>query len=158
MNNMLRNLMNKLIAVWKNHTRDFVYKKGNRGATFVEIIVTISIILILMTSVGVAIFRWIPQAQIAATKQTMGSIKLGLDMYYTTHFEYPDTLEAITEFLDPPELPKDAWGTTFVYMKSPTDEIPYELVSYGQDKSEGGEGPAADISLNNNNSGEEDSE
>jgi general secretion pathway protein G len=46
-------------------------------------------------------------------------------------------------------VPKDPWGTPYVY-RSPGQHGPYDVISYGSDRQEGGTGLAADISTANN--------
>jgi general secretion pathway protein G len=72
---------------------------------------------------------------------------------------YPDTEEGLEALLRNPDndkypgystspymkqMPKDAWNTPFVYLNN-GDSV--ELVSYGADRKEGGEGNGADITL-----------
>ncbi len=47
-------------------------------------------------------------------------------------------------FLEVRELPKDAWGNDFVYVREHPD-FDYLIISYGSDGRPGGEGDAADL-------------
>jgi general secretion pathway protein G len=46
-------------------------------------------------------------------------------------------------------VPNDPWGTPYIY-RSPGERGPYDLISLGSDRQEGGTGSAADISLATN--------
>jgi general secretion pathway protein G len=43
-------------------------------------------------------------------------------------------------------VPKDPWGTEYKYTAPASNGAPYEILSYGADGKEGGEGPNKDIS------------
>jgi general secretion pathway protein G len=83
--------------------------------------------------------------QIDAQAQ-IGLLGQALDLYRLEKGKYPSNeegLKAIQSYLKK-ELPKDPWGNEFHY-KSPGDHGDYDLVSYGADNAEGGEGNDLDI-------------
>jgi len=70
---------------------------------------------------------------------------------------YPDTEEGIAALMNNPDAskypnypnvmylenePKDSWGNAFAYLKN---ESSFDLVSFGADRKEGGDGDGADI-------------
>ncbi|MEE9258826.1 MAG: type II secretion system protein GspG, partial [Nitrospinaceae bacterium] len=60
--------------------------------------------------------------------------------------KYPTTddgLAAIASYLKK-EVPKDPWGNPYIY-RSPGEHGDYDLLSYGADDAEGGEGTDLDI-------------
>lgn len=74
------------------------------------------------------------------TWDTMQQVIAAIEQYNTDHNHYPATLADL-----PTAAPKDAWGNDLVY-KFPGSGNEYDLLSYGADGKEGGDGPDADIS------------
>ncbi len=70
--------------------------------------------------------------------------------------EYPSSLEDLMTknsnakwdgpYLDAKNLPKDGWGNDFIYNCPGADNMPFDIISYGADKTAGGEGYNADLS------------
>jgi general secretion pathway protein G len=84
-----------------------------------------------------------------------------LDMFKINNSVYPSTEEGLEALIKNPDeekypnyspsgyfkdgkLPKDSWGTPFVYIN---DDGHIELISLGADKKEGGTGDKADIKM-----------
>ncbi len=61
--------------------------------------------------------------------------------------EAPSDAEDYPEggYLRTTEVPADAWGNEFMYVRYPESGKPYEILSYGADGEEGGEGYDADM-------------
>jgi hypothetical protein len=75
------------------------------------------------------------------TWQTMQTVLLAIDAFFTANGKYPNTLADL-----PAGTPtKDAWGHDLVY-KQPGSGNDYDLISLGADGTAGGDGPDADIS------------
>ena len=87
----------------------------------------------------------------------MSSISQALKMFKLDNGMYPETEEGLEALLKNPDadkypnyssqpylekMPKDSWRTPFTYLKSDNG---FELISFGADRKEGGEGEAADI-------------
>jgi len=49
-------------------------------------------------------------------------------------------------YLRTKDLPKDGWGNDFIYVRMMDGDLPYEILSYGADGEEGGEGYNTDLS------------
>jgi len=90
------------------------------------------------------------KAQIELFGTALDTFRLDVGKYPTTE----DGLKALREkpagaegwqgpYL-PKEIPVDPWGAAYVY-KSPGEHGDYDLISYGLDKAEGGEGENLDI-------------
>jgi general secretion pathway protein G len=94
-----------------------------------------------------------------AAKIEIGQIGQALDLYKLEVGRYPTTQEGLQALIQAPSgapnwngpywkkstLPKDPWGNEYKYT-SPVQNAPYEIMSYGGDGKEGGEGPNKDIS------------
>ena len=130
------------------------------GFTLIEIMVVIIILGIL---VGLIVPRFLEKpekARIVKAQMQIESISGALKEYKLDNGDYPTTeqgLEALVEkpsigqvpkkypekgYL--PKIPKDPWGNDYVYI-SPGEHGDFDLISYGADGEEGGEGKNADV-------------
>jgi general secretion pathway protein G len=135
--------------------------KQDKGFTFIETIVAISIILILSAAVGFSAIKYIERARIAACRNQIETFRLSLQSYLLDCGAYPSQSQGLMALWEKPilspvpplwngpyidrQLPKDPWGNDYVY-KNPGDKsLPFTIISYGADGKEGGEGANADI-------------
>jgi len=96
-----------------------------------------------------------------AAKIEINQIGQTLDLYKLEIGRYPTTQEGLQALITAPSgvanwngpywkngtIPKDPWGNEYKYT-SPGAKGPYDIVSYGSDGKEGGDGPAKDITNN----------
>jgi general secretion pathway protein G len=135
--------------------------KKDKGFTFIETIVTITIILILSAAVGFSAVKYIDRARIAACRNQIEAFRLALQAYYLDNGHYPSESQGLDALWEKPittPLPvkwdgpyterviqKDPWGSDYVY-KNPGDKnLAFTISSYGADGKSGGEGANADI-------------
>lgn len=131
-----------------------------QGFTLIEVMIVVAILGILATLVVVNVAGSTDKALVSATKSDLQAIKQALDLYKLDNYRYPSTeqgLEALVVKPDTarnwpeggylPKVPMDKWDNPFVYI-SPGASGPFDLYSLGADGAEGGEGMAADISIN----------
>lgn len=137
--------------------------KSEKGLTLIELMIVITIIGILLTLV-VPRFMDLPEkAKVQAAKQQISAFGIALDRYYLDNGFYPTTEQGLETLITMPntepipnnyneggylkkkELPKDPWGRSFIYHSPGEHGNDYELMSYGADGREGGEGKNADI-------------
>lgn len=127
------------------------------GFTLIEMMVVIVIIGIIA---GLAIVQLTSKADKAKAEQTkamISQVASQIDMFKLEFNRYPNDLR---ELIEPPpdvdpkkwppggylkKFPTDGWGEPFQYRRPGTRGQPYDLVSYGEDKREGGEGYAEDL-------------
>ena len=78
------------------------------------------------------------ESQVKAAKIQLDTIKMGLDSYYITNQEYPDSLQALVDDgkLEDKQL-LDPWKKTIVYRLTGT--ATYEICSGGPDGAVGGQ-------------------
>jgi general secretion pathway protein G len=119
-------------------------KKTNResGATFMEVLVTIAIIAILMTTIGLAVVPFLGKSQISVAKTNIKTIETALTAYFTMNYEYPDESEwkeAVIPFLQKKEVPLDPWKNEYIYVKPGPDGLDYGISSAGPDGIQGNE-------------------
>jgi len=116
--------------------------------------IVIVIIGLLAGVVTVNVRSYIIKARQNAARQEIATIVHALDTFYATYSRYPtndEGIEALTKptekLVEPPltKMPADPWGNAYQY-NAPGSKGPYEVVCYGADGREGGEGADADIS------------
>ncbi len=129
------------------------------GFTLVEIMVVVIIIGILATLVIANVVGQSDRARVKVTKAMLTTVASQLDIFKLDHNRYPDALE---DLMTPPnyitktenwpqggylkEQPMDGWGNKLVYRRGASSATrPFELISYGADGKEGGDGFDADI-------------
>ncbi len=137
-------------------------KYGNRGFTLIEIMVVIVILGILAGLIIPRIMGRPEEAKQLKAKIQIESLETALKLYKLDTGNYPDTeqgLQALVQspdtgapvknwraggYLDKGRLPSDPWGNDFVYL-SPGVNGEYELITYGADGVQGGDGKNKDI-------------
>jgi len=152
------NYLAKLKNYFINHSREW---KFNVGATVIEIIVVIAIILLIASTVAIAAISLLGPSREAIAKNQIESFKIAIETYYLKYRMYPTqeqglqalrtkpVIEPIPENWDRPildkELPKDPWGRDYKYIVPGPLGDPYGIISYGADGVEGGDGENKDI-------------
>jgi general secretion pathway protein G len=138
-----------------------VWEKGDGGFTFIETVVTLSIILIMTAGVGFTAIRYIESARLASCKTQIETFRLALQSYYLRCGTFPTQAQGLPALWEKPviapvpalwngpyldrQVPKDPWGREYIY-KNPGDKnLPWTIMSYGADGQEGGEGQHEDI-------------
>ncbi len=119
---------------------------NSKGFTILEIIAVIVIIGLLWALVATNFIGKVDEARQVDAQAQIGLLGQALDLYRLEKGKYPSNeegLKAIQPYLKK-QLPKDPWGNEFHY-KFPGDHGDYDLVSYGADNAEGGEGNDLDI-------------
>ena len=123
------------------------------GLTLVELMVVIVIIGVLASVVTVNVRGYLTKAKQNAARQEIATIITALDTFYATCSRYPTNEEGIEILTRPSEKlpealikgkPIDPWGKPYQY-NSPGAAEPYEVICYGADGREGGDGADADI-------------
>jgi len=131
--------------------------RGERGFTLIEIMIVVIIIGLLAGLVGPRLFGKLTQAKQKAAKAqielfgtALDALRLDVGRYPATEEglkilrEKPSGLEAWKGPYLPKEIPMDPWGKPYIY-KSPGEHGEYDLLTYGLDGVEGGEGENQDV-------------
>ncbi len=129
------------------------------GFTLIEMLVVVAIIAILGALVGPQILDRVGGARSETAKTQIKNIESALQLYKLDNYRYPTTDQGIEALVTKPtsspeprnwkkggymkQMPKDPWGNPFLYFY---DNGEYEIISYGADGEEGGEGDGQDIS------------
>ena len=129
------------------------------GFTLIEIMVVVIIIGILATLVIANVVGHSDKARVNATKAMLTTVAQQLDIFKLDNNRYPDSIDDlitmpnyITKSEGYPkggylrEQPLDGWGNKLVYRRGSTSAArPFDLMSYGADGREGGDGFDADL-------------
>ncbi len=131
--------------------------RGENGFTLIEIMVVVIIIGLLAALVGPRLFGKVSSAKQKAAKAQIELFGTALDTFRIDVGRYPTTEEGLKALRErpsgaeewqgpylPKEIPVDPWGRPYIY-KSPGEHGDYDLVSYGRDGVQGGEGEDEDI-------------
>jgi len=132
-------------------------RTGNRqpqkGFSLVEVMIVIVIMGLLAGVVTVNVRGYLTKAKVNTARSEIATIVKALDTFYGAYSRYPDNSEGIgaltkaSDRIPEPLLsgePVDPWGNPYQY-NSPGSSGPYEVICYGADGREGGQGVDADI-------------
>ncbi len=136
------------------------YRPGshrNHGFTLMELLLVLVIMGLLAALVGPTLYQRIKPAKEAAARAQIENFATALDSYLLDVGRYPNSQEGLQALRTKPssadkwngpylkkDVPADPWGNAYVY-RSPGRNGAYEILSYGADGKEGGEGEHADI-------------
>jgi len=136
--------------------------KNNKGFTLLEIIVVVFILSLLVAIVAPKIIGRTDDARIAEAKVQIKNFETALKLFKLDNGFYPATeqgLESLIEkptvgqipqkyreggYLEQRKIPLDPWNNPYIYI-SPGIYGDFDILSYGADGKEGGEGKDADI-------------
>ena len=137
---------------------------SNRGGfTLLEVLIAITIIVILGSVVGINLIDMPQHGRQNAAKMQLGAFKTAIQIYMNDN-GFPPTprqgLEALVVkpttppvpenfkpngYLDSMSVPKDPWGRDYVYLCPGSNGEAFEIICYGSDGEEGGDGYKADL-------------
>ncbi len=139
----MNHIKNRLIRVYSS-------LKEKKGFSLIEIMIAITIIAIIGAIVVPRLMKQPQKARYEAAKNQIKNFELALLQYTQEKGKYPTSEEGLQVLVSGKimkKLPKDPWGNDYVY-RSPGEadtSNDYEIMSYGADGKEGGEGYNKDI-------------
>ena len=137
-------------------------KIGNGGFTLLELLVVMAILATLTWIVAPRFLGEPEKARRLKAEITIANLETALKTFYLDNGFYPTSdqgLEALVRepdiepipnrwredgYLEKGKVPQDPWGHDFVYL-SPGTHGEFDIISYGADGMEGGEGRDADV-------------
>jgi general secretion pathway protein G len=148
-----------IITNARARARAAVGRRSMRGMTLIEILVVLVLLAVITGIVAGNFIGKGEKAKADAAKIEIGQIGQTLDLYKLEIGRYPTTQEGLQALIGAPAgvanwngpywkkntVPKDPWGNEYKYTSPGASGVPYDIVSYGADGKEGGEGPNKDI-------------
>lgn len=142
--------------------KKIVRQNSDRGFTLLEIIIVVFILSLLVAIVAPRIIGRTDEARVTGAKIQIRNFETALKLFKLDNGFYPDTqqgLDALIEkpatgripqkykeggYLEQKKISPDPWGNPYLYV-SPGLQGDFDIISYGGDGKEGGEGKDADI-------------
>ena len=134
--------------------------RKNLGFTLIEILVVVTILAILGALVVPKIMDRPNDARVVTAKHDLGTLVAALKLYKLDNGRYPTTDQGLKALVEKPssdplpanwkqggyleKMPKDPWGHDYLYLY-PGIKGEIDVMSYGADGQEGGEGFGADL-------------
>lgn len=136
-------------------------RPSRRAFTLVEMLLVIAIIGLIAALVTPQVLKSVQKSQTQTTKAQMSLLEAALQEFYSDNNRYPTESEGLKALIDKPQdlatwsgpylkrktLPKDGWGTDFVYKLDP--QFGFVIRSFGADKREGGAEGSQDADIDN---------
>ncbi len=138
---------NVKLRIFKFVIRHSSFVIREKGFTLIELLVVMVILGLLAALVGPKFFGQVDKARQKDASAQIALFGETLDLYRLEKHKYPTTdegLNALKPYLKK-DIPKDPWGNDYVYRSPGEDGREYDLISYGADKSSGGDGNNSDI-------------
>lgn len=136
------------------HQQENRAQRRQRGFTIIELLIVMAILGMLAVMVAPNLFNQAASARRDAARSQISSLTSALDAHRLDTGRYPESLDGLLENTSDraswngpyirSDVPMDPWGNPYQYSSDGRD---FELMSYGADGREGGEGDDADISL-----------
>ena len=131
-----------------------------KAFTMVELMAILIILGLLATVVVTKVASSIDKARVTTTKTNLKLLHGEVTRFYMDTSQYPSEDEGLQVLVEPPvdlqgvnpegylettELPLDGWGNEFIYQLGTETGRAFEIISYGADGEESGEGLNADL-------------
>jgi general secretion pathway protein G len=135
-------------------------KRNKKGFTIVELLVVVLIIGLLAAFVVPRVFKGLGKTKRDIARSKMAKIEASIEQFRLDCGRLPDESEGLEALIEPPadleeqwsgpyvkkSMLLDPWKNPYVFMPEGIVNInSYDLISYGADGAEGGEGDNEDI-------------
>lgn len=136
--------------------RSYLLKNG--GFTLLELLIVMIIIGLLAALIGPKMIGRVGESRQTVAKQQIEGFSTALEMFKLDTTRYPTQEQGMEALVATPHevenwkgpylkkkfIPKDPWGNEYVYVY-PGENGDYDIISYGADGAEGGDGENADV-------------
>lgn len=132
-------------------------KNRHRGFSLIELIVVLVILGLLATIVGPSVMSRLGKGKADIARVQINNLEGALSLFRFDIGRYPNTSEGMMALVESPgiqnwsgpylekrRVPVDPWGREYEY-RCPGQNGDYDIICYGADGVEGGEGDNADI-------------
>ncbi len=134
-----------------------------KGFTLIELLVVMVILSILVATIAPKIMEKPQQARRIKAKMDIQNLEAALKMFKLDNGFYPSTEQGLKALVEKPQtgripkhwppqgylekgvVPLDPWGNPYIYISPGIHNRDFDIISYGADGEEGGEGYDADI-------------
>ena len=133
-------------------------RRKRRAFTIVEILVVVTIIGILATLIVTRVIGRVGAAKRAVAESKIAVLEQKVVEFYTDCGRYPSAQEGLRALVQAPgdvgegwrpyvkeKDILDPWGVEFIYRYPGVRNMDFDILSYGADGAEGGEGEAEDV-------------
>jgi len=135
-------------------------KRKEKAFTLVELLVVVLIISLIATVISRRVFMGLGRAKADIAKAKMANIENAIGIFYLHCGRYPDESQGLSELFEMPADLEEKWSGPYLKQSELLDpwKNPYiyieegvvnpgsiDLISYGADGMEGGEGEDEDI-------------
>jgi len=131
---------------------------GQGGFTLMELLVVLAILGLLMSLVGPRVLSQLGGAKTKTAAIQIKDLEQSLEMYKLDVGRFPNTEQGLNALVQKPvdvvgwngpylkksNVPLDPWNRPYTY-KYPGEHGEFDIYTYGQDGSPGGEGEDADV-------------
>lgn len=120
--------------------------RGRGGFSLIEVMVVVVIIALLAGIVGISVSGYTDRGRKTKAKADLANIASAIKSYYGDNGRYPDPAEGIEALLPDylEQIISDPWGGAYQY-EVPGTQGPFDVICFGADNREGGEGVDADF-------------
>lgn len=136
----------------------YVFNRVEEGFTLLELLIVMLIIGLLAAFVAPRMIGKVGKSKATIAKAQIESLCTALDTYKLDTDRYPAQEEGLNALVNKPanaenwhgpylakkNVPKDPWRNEYVYTY-PGNNGDFDIISYGADGKEGGEGEDADV-------------
>jgi general secretion pathway protein G len=133
--------------------------RSSRGFTLIELLVVLLILGMIAGIAGPSVMSYLGDSKAKAAKLQIEEFGNSLDLFKIDNGRYPDSQEGLQALVQAPAalgerwhgpylkkkaVPKDPWNNEYQYV-APGQHGAYDLLSFGADGREGGEGESKDV-------------
>jgi general secretion pathway protein G len=121
--------------------------RSHAGFTLIELTAVLALMAILAGIVTMNVRHYLIKGKQDAARAEIATISDAVEAFYTAEGRYPTNQEGLAVLSEPllKHAPIDPWGHPYQYNCPGRNNEPYEVICFGADGREGGEGADADI-------------